>query len=49
MKVTLKDGSCKEYSQAMAIIDIARDILKSLKLDNYSVLTMEPEEQGFFF
>lgn len=25
-------------------IDIARDILKSLKLDNYSILTMEPEE-----
>ena len=44
MKVVLKDGSSKEYPQAMSVIDIARDILKSLKLDNYSVLTMEPEE-----
>ena len=26
MKVTLKDGSSKEYSQAMSIIDIAKDI-----------------------
>ena len=25
MKVTLKDGSSKEYSQAMSIIDIAKD------------------------
>ena len=26
MKVTLKDGSSKEYSQAMSMIDIAKDI-----------------------
>ena len=30
MKVTLKDGSCKEYSQPMAIIDIAKDISEGL-------------------
>jgi threonyl-tRNA synthetase len=30
MKVTLKDGSCKEYPQSMAIIDIAKDISEGL-------------------
>ncbi len=30
MKVTLKDGSSKEYSQPMAIIDIAKDISEGL-------------------
>lgn len=30
MKITLKDGSVKEYSQAMAIIDIAKDISEGL-------------------
>ena len=30
MKVTLKDGSSKEYSQAMSIIDIAKDISEGL-------------------
>ncbi|MCH5251389.1 MAG: threonine--tRNA ligase [Lachnospiraceae bacterium] len=30
MKVTLKDGSSKEYSQAMPIIDIAKDISEGL-------------------
>lgn len=30
MKVTLKDGSSKEYSQAMSIIDIAKDSVKDL-------------------
>ena len=30
MKVTLKDGSCKEYPQAMPVIDIARDISEGL-------------------
>lgn len=30
MKVTLKDGSSKEYAQAMPIIDIARDISEGL-------------------
>lgn len=30
MKVTLKDGSCKEYPQAMPIIDIAKDISEGL-------------------
>ena len=26
MKITLKDGSFKEYESAMAVIDIAKDI-----------------------
>ena len=26
MKVTLKDGSVKEYAQAMSVIDIAKDL-----------------------
>ncbi len=30
MKVTLKDGSSKEYSQPMAVIDIAKDISEGL-------------------
>ena len=30
MKVTLKDGSSKEYSQEMSIIDIAKDISEGL-------------------
>ena len=30
MKVTLKDGSVKEYAQPMAVIDIAKDISKGL-------------------
>ena len=30
MKVTLKDGSVKEYTQAMPIIDIAKDISEGL-------------------
>ena len=30
MKITLKDGSVKEYSQPMAIIDIAKDISEGL-------------------
>ena len=30
MKVTLKDGSCKEYAEAMTIIDIAKDISEGL-------------------
>ena len=30
MKVTLKDGSIKEYDQAMAVIDIAKDISEGL-------------------
>lgn len=30
MKVTLKDGSFKEYAQPMAVIDIAKDISESL-------------------
>ncbi len=30
MKVTLKDGSTKEYSEAMPVIDIARDISEGL-------------------
>ncbi|WWR15053.1 threonine--tRNA ligase [Lachnospiraceae bacterium JLR.KK008] len=30
MKITLKDGSCKEYAQAMSIYDIARDISEGL-------------------
>ncbi|MGN0159237.1 MAG: threonine--tRNA ligase [Brotaphodocola sp.] len=30
MKVTLKDGSCKEYSQAMSVYDIAMDISEGL-------------------
>ncbi len=30
MKVVLKDGSSKEYSQAMSVIDIARDISEGL-------------------
>ena len=30
MKITLKDGSVKEYSQSMAIIDIAKDISEGL-------------------
>ncbi len=30
MKVTLKDGSCREYPQAMSIIDIAKDISEGL-------------------
>ena len=30
MKVTLKDGSWKEYGEPMAVIDIARDISEGL-------------------
>ena len=30
MKITLKDGSVKEYSQAMSVIDIATDISEGL-------------------
>ena len=30
MKVILKDGSSKEYEQAMPIIDIAKDISEGL-------------------
>ncbi len=30
MKVTLKDGSCKEYSEAKSVIDIAADISEGL-------------------
>ena len=30
MKVTLKDGSSKEYSQAMSVLDIAKDISEGL-------------------
>ena len=30
MKITLKDGSVKEYAQSMAIIDIAKDISEGL-------------------
>ena len=30
MKITLKDGSVKEYSQAMSVIDIANDISEGL-------------------
>ncbi len=30
MIITLKDGSKKEYAQAMSIIDIARDISEGL-------------------
>ena len=30
MKVTLKDGSVKEYAQPMSVIDIARDISEGL-------------------
>ena len=30
MKITLKDGSCKEYAEPMAIIDIAKDISEGL-------------------
>ena len=30
MKITLKDGSVKEYSQAMSIYDIALDISEGL-------------------
>ncbi len=30
MKITLKDGSCKEYAQAMSVIEIANDISEGL-------------------
>ena len=30
MKVTLKDGSVREYAQPMAVIDIAKDISEGL-------------------
>lgn len=30
MKITLKDGSVKEYDNAMSIIDIAKDISEGL-------------------
>lgn len=30
MKITLKDGSCKEYGNGMAVIDIARDLSEGL-------------------
>ena len=30
MKITLKDGSCKEYAESKAIIDIAKDISEGL-------------------
>ena len=30
MKITLKDGSSKEYAQSMSVIDIAKDISEGL-------------------
>ena len=30
MKITLKDGSVKEYQQSMSVYDIARDISEGL-------------------
>ena len=30
MKITLKDGSVKEYDQAMRVIEIAKDISEGL-------------------
>ena len=30
MKITLKDGSVKEYGQSMAVIDVARDLSEGL-------------------
>jgi len=30
MKITLKDGSFKEYASAMSVIDIAKDISEGL-------------------
>nr|MDE5777314.1 threonine--tRNA ligase [Lachnospiraceae bacterium] len=30
MKITLKDGSCKEYENAMSILDIAKDLSEGL-------------------
>ena len=30
MKITLKDGSVKEYENQMAVIDIAKDISEGL-------------------
>ena len=30
MKITLKDGSVKEYDQAMSVIEIAKDISEGL-------------------
>ena len=30
MKITLKDGSVKEYAQAMSVLDIAKDISEGL-------------------
>ena len=30
MKITLKDGSVKEYEKAMSVIDIANDISEGL-------------------
>lgn len=30
MKITLKDGSCKEYAQAMSVLEIANDISEGL-------------------
>ena len=30
MKITLKDGSVKEYAQAMSVLDIASDISAGL-------------------
>lgn len=30
MKITLKDGSCKEYQEAMSVYDIAKDISEGL-------------------
>ena len=30
MKITLKDGSSKEYAQSMSVIEIAKDIREGL-------------------
>ena len=30
MKITLKDGSVKEYSEALSVYDIAKDISEGL-------------------
>ena len=30
MKVTLKDGSFKDYAQSMSVIDISKDIIEVL-------------------
>lgn len=41
MKITLKDGSVKEYEHSMSVIDIAKDLAKDLQELQHQEESME--------